>query len=57
MTGVNDFRRRVAEAGPGGTTIEWYAANLEKLVSRTLEALPGVRMILCEPFNLIEEDA
>ena len=57
MTGVNDFRRRVAEAGPGGTTLEWYAANLEKLVSRTLEALPGVRIVLCEPFNLIEGDA
>ena len=58
MTGVNDFRSRPAEAGPGGITLERYAANLEKLIVKTRSALPDARIVICEPFNLVagEED-
>lgn len=49
LVGINDFHR--AQEGRG-MTLEKYAANLETLVSRTLKELPGVEMVICEPFSL-----
>ena len=54
LVGINDFHR--AKKGKDGMTLEKYAANLETLVSTTLKRLPGVKMVICEPFTLHEPD-
>lgn len=54
LVGINDFHR--AKKGKDGMTLEKYAANLETLVSTTLKRLPGVEMVICEPFTLHAPD-
>lgn len=49
LVGINDFHH--AKSGRG-MTLEKYAANLEALVSSTLKGLPGVELVICEPFSL-----
>ena len=52
LVGINDFYW----AKSGKMTLEKYAANLETLVSSTLKKVPGVEMVLCEPFCLREPE-
>ena len=51
LIGVNDFWGRKSRAG-GRRTAAMYQRDLGDLVDRTLTGLPGVRLILCEPFAL-----
>ena len=48
LIGVNDYMSGHKERR---TTPEQYAANLEKLVSMTLESLPDCTLVVCEPFR------
>ena len=50
LVGVNDFAH-VFKHGYDGT-LEKYETDYRALVKRTKEALPNVRLIICEPFIL-----
>ncbi|MCI0334589.1 MAG: SGNH/GDSL hydrolase family protein [Planctomycetes bacterium] len=50
LVGVNDFAH-VFKHGYDGT-IEKYESDYHALIQRTKEALPNVKLILCEPFIL-----
>jgi len=50
LIGVNDYWHKVKHGYEG--TVEIYENDLRALVKQTKEALPGVRMVLCEPFIL-----
>ncbi|MEM7806542.1 MAG: SGNH/GDSL hydrolase family protein [Planctomycetota bacterium] len=53
LLGVNDTWHGVAMGNPeGGTTLEYFADHLPRLIQETRTALPGVRVVLCEPFVL-----
>ncbi|MFD0748535.1 GDSL-type esterase/lipase family protein [Mucilaginibacter calamicampi] len=49
--GVNDFWHTLTSGYKG--TIETYIADYKKLLDRTKAALPGVKLILCEPFAVM----
>lgn len=53
LVGINDFHHGKKNKG---LTLEKYAANLETLVSNTLARLPGVEMVICEPFTIYGPD-
>lgn len=44
LIGINDLGR--------GITAEAYEEAYDKLLAETMKALPGVRLVLCEPFAL-----
>ena len=46
--GVNDFWHTITSGYKG--TIETYIADYHKLIDRTKQALPDVKLIICEPF-------
>jgi lysophospholipase L1-like esterase len=46
--GVNDFWHTLTGGYAG--TIENYIADYKKLLTRTKEALPDVKLVICEPF-------
>ncbi|HEY8783432.1 MAG TPA: SGNH/GDSL hydrolase family protein [Mucilaginibacter sp.] len=48
--GVNDFWHTLTNGYTG--TIETYIADYHKLLDRTKQALPNVKLIICEPFAL-----
>jgi lysophospholipase L1-like esterase len=48
--GVNDFWHTLTSGYKG--TINNYIADYKALLDRTQKALPGVRLIICEPFAL-----
>lgn len=50
LIGVNDYWHKVKHGYKG--TVEIYENDLRALVQRTINELPGVRIILCEPFIL-----
>lgn len=53
MIGVNDFARTLDRGSP--RTVETYEADYRALLKRTKEALPNVRLVICEPFVLKTE--
>lgn len=48
LIGVNDFWHN--KVGDYDGTIETYAADYRKLLERTRNELPNVKLVLCEPF-------
>ena len=50
LIGVNDFAH--AHSGDYKGTVETYEADYRALIQRTKDALPDVRLIICEPFVL-----
>lgn len=48
LIGVNDFWHTKSHNYKG--TVEVYEADYRKLIERTKQELPGVKMIICEPF-------
>jgi lysophospholipase L1-like esterase len=50
LIGVNDIWHKLAGRYDG--TVADYEAGYRALVQRTLEALPNVRIVICEPFVL-----
>jgi lysophospholipase L1-like esterase len=50
LIGVNDLWHRLE--GRAGGSIREYEQQYRTLVERTREALPDVRLVLCEPFTL-----
>jgi lysophospholipase L1-like esterase len=46
--GVNDFWHTLTNGYAG--TIETYIADYKKLLTRTKQALPDVKLVICEPF-------
>jgi len=50
LIGVNDYWHKVKHGYDG--TVEIYENDLRALVKRTTKELPGVRIVLCEPFIL-----
>ena len=48
LIGVNDFWHKLSNGYQG--TIEIYENDFRALLNRTLEALPNVKIIICEPF-------
>lgn len=46
--GVNDFWHTLTSGYKG--TIETYIADYKKLIERTRQSLPGIKIIICEPF-------
>ena len=50
LIGVNDFWHKMKHGYEG--TVEIYENDLRALLQRTTSELPGVRLIVCEPFIL-----
>jgi lysophospholipase L1-like esterase len=50
LVGVNDIWHKLNGRYDG--TVEDYASGYRALLERTLQALPGVRVVVCEPFVL-----
>jgi lysophospholipase L1-like esterase len=46
--GVNDYWHTITNGYTG--TIDTYIADYRKLINRTKEALPNIKIIICEPF-------
>ena len=46
--GINDVWRQLDGKAPG-VPLEEFVATYDRLISRTIEALPGVKIVLCEP--------
>jgi len=55
LIGVNDYWHLRNERYDG--TPEIYEEDFRKLLTRTKEALPAVKLILCQPFILTETSA
>ena len=53
LIGVNDTWHGTGKGQPAaGVPLDRYEATYRKLLSDTKDALPGVRLVLCEPFVL-----
>lgn len=50
--GVNDYWHTLNGSYKG--TIENYIADYKKLLDRTKQALPNVKLIICEPFGVLD---
>ena len=50
LIGVNDFWHKVKHGYTG--TLETYETDYRTLLTRTKDALPNVKIIVCEPFTL-----
>ena len=48
--GVNDYWHTITSGYNG--TIETYKTDYQKLLDRTKQALPNVKLVICEPFAL-----
>lgn len=55
LIGVNDYWH--TRNGNYDGTIEVYENDYRKLLERTKSALPGVKLVLCEPFYVLETKA
>lgn len=51
LIGVNDYWH--SRSGNYRGTVEKYEEDYRKLLDKTMEALPGINLIICEPFYLI----
>ena len=51
LVGVNDFWHKQKHGYEG--TVETYETDYRALVARTKDALPGVKLVICEPFILV----
>lgn len=51
LIGVNDIWHTLSDAGYKGT-VETYRTDYDSLLQRTRAALPGLKLVLCEPFVL-----
>src|SRR5690606_14706489 len=53
LIGVNDTWHGTAKGTPeNGVPLDRYEATYRQLLQETAAALPGVRLVLCEPFVL-----
>lgn len=52
MVGINDLWHTVAFGSKYKGTIKDYEDGFRRLIEQSLAALPGVRIIICEPFEL-----
>jgi len=50
LIGVNDFWHKLKHSYNG--TLERYETDYRALIQRTKQALPGVKLVICEPFTL-----
>jgi lysophospholipase L1-like esterase len=50
LIGVNDYWHKVKHGYEG--TLETYETDYRALIERTMAALPGVKLVICEPFVL-----
>jgi lysophospholipase L1-like esterase len=55
LIGVNDYWHK--RNGKYDGTVEVYENDYRKLLKRTQQALPGVQLVLCEPFYVLETRA
>ncbi|MCE4565390.1 SGNH/GDSL hydrolase family protein [Maribellus sp. CM-23] len=55
LIGVNDYWHK--RNGHYDGTVEIYENDYRKLLERTKAALPGVKLVLCEPFYVLETTA
>lgn len=55
LIGVNDYWHK--RNGKYDGTIEVYENDYRKLLKRTMKALPGVQLVLCEPYYVLETRA
>lgn len=51
MVGVNDYWHTIAFGSKYKGTVEDYEKGYEELIARTLRELPGVRLVICDPFT------
>lgn len=52
FVGVNDFWHTITAKPPYTGTIETYRTDYKKLIDRTKQALPDVKLIICEPYAI-----
>ena len=52
FVGVNDFWHTLNANNPYTGTIETYRTDYRKLIDRTKQALPNVKLIICEPYAI-----
>lgn len=50
MIGVNDFWHTLNPTNPYKGTIKMYQDGFKALLDRTMQSLPDVKLIICEPF-------
>lgn len=55
LIGVNDYWHK--RNGNYDGTVEVYDKDYRELLKRTQEALPGIQLVLCEPFYVLETTA
>lgn len=55
LIGVNDYWHK--RNGNYDGTVETYENDYRKLLERTQKALPGIQLVLCEPFYVLETSA
>ena len=55
LIGVNDFWHRLN--GQYNGTVEIYEADFRKLIEKTLKILPKVKLVICEPFAVLDGSA
>lgn len=55
MIGVNDFWHKLNGQYDG--TVEVYEKDFRKLLQNTLQALPEVKLVICEPFAIMDGTA
>ncbi len=55
LIGVNDYWHK--RNGKYDGTVEIYENDYRKLLKRTQESLPGIKLVLCEPFYVLETTA
>lgn len=52
FVGVNDYWHTLTAKPPYTGTIETYRTDYKKLIDRTKQALPDVKLIICEPYAI-----
>ena len=52
LIGVNDFWHTIAFGGKFKGTVETYETDYRALLKRTVKELPGIKIVICEPFAL-----
>lgn len=52
FVGVNDYWHTLKPTDPYTGTIETYRTDYKKLIDRTKQALPDVKLIICEPYTI-----
>lgn len=55
LIGVNDYWHK--RNGKYNGTIEIYENDYRALLNRTVDALPGIKLVLCEPYYLLNTSA